>query len=46
MNVKLAENDVTAGLGFIDMAKLCRKQDYQFEVLEDGTYLFDYKITI
>ena len=46
MNLALSENNLTAGLGFIDMARISKKWDYHFTDFENGNFLFNFQVVI
>lgn len=46
MNVALSENNLTAGLGFIDMARISKKWDYHFTEIDNGNFLFNFQLVI
>jgi hypothetical protein len=46
MNVELNENSLTAGLGFIDMTRICKMWDYDFKAYGKGKYLFNFQVII
>lgn len=46
MNVEFTENNQTAGLGFLDMARISKKWNYHFTNIEPGKFLFNFWIVI
>ncbi len=46
MNVELSENNLTAGLGFLDMTRICKNWDYDFKAHGKGQFLFHFQVVI